>query len=888
MPEQGTGLEQNRLEQTGVGINQPGRSGPGRVGPGRSGPERAGPERVAEADGLAGGAGKGGRGGLGPAMRKETILLASCILLLLLAIIPPLINLGRYQRRIATAISRSIGRPVSTDAIALRLLPWPAFAISNLTVGEDPGFGAEPALMAPEVVIEPRLSSLWRGRLELSRVELTDASVNLVRRGDGRWNISSVLLQASHLENAPTAQTRPGPEPRFPYIEATGTRINFKREDEKLPYSLLNADFSMWLARPGAWQLKLEGQPVRTDLDLALGDTGLLHIEGELQRASALGAMPLHLSGEWSHAPLGQLSRLLLGSDRGWRGDIDVAGQVRGAIDHLDLHTHVVIVNLHRQEFTPDQPFDVDATCDGLYSRSQPQRSQSPADALRCRWPVGAGALVLEARAKETGHQVELTADKVPAAFIASVISLATPRTTAAEALTGELSGSFGYDSVADTGPGAFSGAASMPELSIANAGADGAALVLHDVAVHAEPGPVPAFAIEAAPVDLGVPGAPLTLAAELSRQGYLLHASGGATLPALAAAAHAVRLPTVSTFASGTGAATAQLALTTSGTWMGEEAADRPFARAIGSLRFENVRWSPPWLAVPVRFAALSASFSPGMIRWSTPSAAISTGPTALHFAAEALAPVACVPPQDCRVQVSLRTGSLDAGTLEAAMLSDHRVLLSGLLDRIGGEGQPAAALPQAAGTIHAGVLTLGRLAMRNVSAVWATSGTARPVFRMQSLDGQALGGSVHLQGTVEPSHAGPQYAVRLLVSGVSAVQTAQLWHESWGPGTLGGTAVFTLAGSTEADLLQSMQGTFHASWTHGSLEPVLPHFASWDGMGTFGPGGLNLVRSTLSGTPETLAGSIGWDRTLHLELADPNATPTTLSGTLAAPAGN
>jgi hypothetical protein len=824
-------------------------------------------------------------------MRKETILLACCILLLLLAIIPPLINLGRYQRRIATAISRSIGRPVGMDTITLRLLPWPAFAISDLTVGEDPGFGAEPALMAPEVVVEPRLSSLWRGRLELSRVELTDASVNLVRRGDGRWNISSVLLQASHLENAPTAQTRPGPAPRFPYIEATGTRINFKRGDEKLPYSLLNADFSMWLARPGAWQLKLEGQPVRTDLDLALGDTGLLQIEGELQRASALGVIPLHLSGEWSHAPLGQLSRLLLGSDRGWRGDIDVTGQVRGEIDQLDLHTHVVIVNLHRQEFTPEQPFDVDATCDGRYSRSQSQPSrtepsQSQADTLRCRWPVGAGALVLDASAKEAGHHAELTVDKVPAGFIASVISLATPRMASAEAFIGELSGSFGYDAGADAGRGAFSGAASMPELSIANAGADGTALVLHDVAVNTEPGSMPTLAIVAAPVDLGVPGAPLTLAAELSRQGYLLHASGGATLPALAAAAHAVRLPTASAFfASGATAATAQLALTASGTWMGEEAEDRLAARTTGSLRFENVRWSPPWLSVPVQFAALSASLSPGMIRWSAPSAAISTDPAALHFAAEAQVPLACVPPEDCRVQVSLRTGSLDAGALEAAMLSDHRVLLSGLLDRIGGEGGPAA-LPQAAGTIHAGVFTLGHLAMRNVSAIWAVGGTAGPLFRMQSLDGQALGGTVHLQGTIAPSGAGPQYAVQLLVSGVSAAQAAQLWHENWGPGTLGGRAVFTLAGSTEADLLQSMQGTFHASWTHGSLEAVLPHFASWDGTGTFEPGGLNLVRSTLSGTPATLAGSIGWDRTLHLELANPDAASVSISGTLAAPA--
>ena len=83
--------------------------------------------------------------------------------------------------------------------------------------------------------------------------------------------------------------------------------------------------------------------------------------------------MPLTLQGEWSHAPLGQLSHLLLGRDAGWRGDIDATAEFKGEIDHLDVRTHLLIANLHRQEFTPEQPFTVDATCHGIYSRSTPE-----------------------------------------------------------------------------------------------------------------------------------------------------------------------------------------------------------------------------------------------------------------------------------------------------------------------------------------------------------------------------------------------------------------------------------------------------------------------------------------------------------------------------------
>ena len=814
-------------------------------------------------------------------VRRETTLLVICILLLLLATIPPLINLGRYQRRIAVAISRSIGRPVSMGSISLRLLPWPAFQIDNLVVSEDLGFGAEPALLAPEVIVEPRLSSLWRGRFELSRVELTDASVNLVRRADGRWNISSVLLQASHMQNAPTGQKIPGPAPRFPYIEATGTRVNLKRGAEKLPYSLLNADFSMWLARPDVWQLKLEGQPVRTDLDLSLGDTGLLHIEGELHRASALGAMPLTMTGEWSHAPLGQLSRLLLGRDGGWRGDIDLTARVRGEADHLDLHTHLVILNLHRQEFTPDQPFAVDATCDGRYSRSQPQ-----ANLLHCRWPVGAGALTLSRTTSDNkpgSAQMLLSLDRLPASFLASALGLIRPGTPRPQRFTGNVSGSFGYDAAT----GALAGDAAIPRLQIAGAGQDGAALVLTGIAAHAVPGPQPSLAITGEPVNLGVLRSPLAPSAELTAQGYTLHASGGATLPALAAAAGGLHLPSLADLsASGSAAATAQVALTTSGTWSGGDTPET--ARVAGSIRLENVQWSPPWLPVPVHLAVASASVAPGIVRWSTPAATLVTGNSLLRFAAEAAVPMDCTGPPACRTQFSLRTDALDAQALQSA-LSTHRPMLSALLDRM--DAGSRVALPDVTGSVHAGVFTLGRLAMHDATATLSTDPTApgHPFVRIESLDGRTLGGTVHVQGTVHPGSSGPRYSLRLLVAGINVTEAAALWHEGWGPGTLGGTAEFSLAGSNRADLLDSIKGSFRASWLHsttgGPLSPALHQFASWDGSGTLAPEGIELTRSTLSGTPATVSGSIGWDRTLHLDVLIPGESPEPLSGTLAAP---
>ena len=144
-----------------------------------------------------------------------------------------------------------------------------------------------------------------------------------------------------------------GPRPRFPYIEATDSRINFKNGAEKKPFSLMNAEFSMWQANADEWRVRLRAQPVRTDLQLHLSDTGELNVEGSLRRAADLNAMPVDLRAEWSGAQLGQVTRLIAGMDSGWRGDLDATVGIRGTVGDLQLQSRVQVGNLRRQEFQP-------------------------------------------------------------------------------------------------------------------------------------------------------------------------------------------------------------------------------------------------------------------------------------------------------------------------------------------------------------------------------------------------------------------------------------------------------------------------------------------------------------------------------------------------------
>lgn len=301
-------------------------------------------------------------------------------IVLLLVFVPPLVSVGRYQRRIASSISSSLGRPVHFDRVSLTLLPLPGFTIDNLVVGEDPAFGYEPIIRANSVRATLRLSSLWRRRVEFSTISFSDPSVNLVHASNGQWNIEGILLRASQIETAPTAQRRAGPAPRFPYIEASGARLNIKQEQEKLPFSLVDADFALWLPDPHQWHLRLRARPTRTDSNAS--DTGTIELETTLGAASSLSQIPLNLEGQWRDAQLGEATRVLLGHDAGWRGQMNISAHIRGTFGENALTARLHLIEARPADFVPEKPLTTEAECfataTGIFHAFED---------LRCNWP---------------------------------------------------------------------------------------------------------------------------------------------------------------------------------------------------------------------------------------------------------------------------------------------------------------------------------------------------------------------------------------------------------------------------------------------------------------------------------------------------------------------
>jgi hypothetical protein len=861
-----------------------------------------------------------------PTLRREWLLLVIAIALLVATVVPPLVNLGRYQHRIVDTMSRSLGRQVNMSAVTLRMFPMPALVLSDVVVEEQAGFGAEPALRAPSVIAQIRLASLWRGRLEVSRVELTDASINLVRDREGRWNVGSILLQASHVPNAPTTQRRAGPAPRFPYIEITDSRVNLKQGVEKLPYSLLNANLSMWLAEPEIWQIRLDGQPVRTDVDLGLSDTGILRVEGKLHRATALGHMPLTLHGDWANAPLGQASRLLLGSDRGWRGDLHAAADVSGDLDSLAIRTHIQVANLHREEFTPPEPFAVDATCRAAYSRAARTLSD-----LTCRWPVGKGQLLLTgslsagqalgpvihraAPAPNPGLQstLALTVQQLPASFLVAAAGLARSDFAPEFHLEGALNGMLFYTAHGTDTP-LYAGVLEASRLRLEASGLE-TPLELADARLAAAtpaPSGVSTLELTTAPIDLGGT-APVAINAQLTAQGFLLHAAGSASLARLEALGRATHtLPAALAWLAPHG--TAEFDLTRTASWLqaaspisaapdpgpsasrtrepGPETQPGAYSTTAvtnGWLRLKDAQYRPRFLPEPATLPTAQATFLPGEIDWTTPNAIFHGIP--LQLAANY--PLACTDSPACVTHVRAISATLDADALSAALLGTgaNQHLLDQLLR---GLASDSSQWPTIEGTLHADTFTLGRLALHRADA---TLSIANGRATLRSLDAQTLGGTLHTEGIMTIEAGAPAYTLATTLTRITASSAGALFHENWGPGTLTISLKLKLSGLDAEQLATSAQGEFHAEWLRGALgtQTPLARFAAWTADGKIASETLTLTQGQLATGPSAgllpVSGNITFDRALALHFGSLDPGPNnpessvTVKGTLAHP---
>jgi hypothetical protein len=263
------------------------------------------------------------------------------IAIAILAGLAPYIPAAFLRSRVESALSSSLNRAVNIGDIRFTFfpsgpVPGPGFALANVTIHEDPRAGIEPFAYMNEMGASVRVLSLLGGRLELSGINLNEASINLVKTNDGQWNFQ-YLLDSLKAEDA-----------SMPAFRMRGGRVDFKFGDTKSVFFFNAADIDITPSVTGAMDLRFSGEPSRTDHTKQ--DFGRFFIRG-----TSSASNQLDLTIELQRSSLEETLRLMDPQGFGVHGILALNGRVTGAPSQLDLTGNVEIGDIHRSDLLPQE-----------------------------------------------------------------------------------------------------------------------------------------------------------------------------------------------------------------------------------------------------------------------------------------------------------------------------------------------------------------------------------------------------------------------------------------------------------------------------------------------------------------------------------------------------
>lgn len=231
-----------------------------------------------------------------------------------------LAHTDRMHAYLIAHLERSFGRPVQVETFSARVFPNLQLSADGVTVGEDPAFGYEYFLRAEHLSAGLRWTGLLRGHFEFGTLSFSRPSLVLVRNYQGQWNLERWLPPAKAASTRNVIYGPPSPAPPVNHLQRIvfdEGRINFKIQDDKLPFAFTGVSGSFEQVSPGRWQLQLEAQPWRSGV--LLQSTGTIRVRGDLAGTSAR-LQPAQITLHWSEGSLADVFRLAHGQDYGIRG----------------------------------------------------------------------------------------------------------------------------------------------------------------------------------------------------------------------------------------------------------------------------------------------------------------------------------------------------------------------------------------------------------------------------------------------------------------------------------------------------------------------------------------------------------------------------------------
>jgi len=748
---------------------------------------------------------------------KRRVLLIAVLLLTLLFLARPGAN--RVKTRVVNSISLALGRPVDVASVRVRLLPQPGFELENFVIHDDPTFGAEPMLRAQEVAASLRLTSLIRGRLEISRLDFVEPSLNLVRRPEGLWNFGNLVERAQKVSVAPTAKVKTDKRPGFPYIACSGGRINFKFGQEKKPYALTDADFSLWQQSENEWAIRLRARPVRSDFNLS--DTGVLQVSGSWQRAITLRDTPLHLVIEWDGAQLGQLSKLAYGNDKGWRGAIQLSATLAGTAANSALTADASVEDFRRYNVITADRLRVQTRCTARYSSGDNTFSD-----IICHAPAGEGTIGFSGTVRNLlsapAYDLAVTLQQVPIQLMLTLARHAHPGLRDDLSVQGQVDGEFRGQLTSGANRSLWEGRGETSEFHLTSAHS-GTEIVLGVVpfgisAKHANPSARSSAQKNALPMesrlDIGPiraafgKAAPLTVEGWVGREGYEFDFHGEAQLKRLLEAARMVAITPPAPNAEGSAKVDLQLA----DEWSGLEP-----PRVVGNAQLHGVRTQVRGFNAPLEIAAASLTLTRDEVKVQN----LVASAAGASWRGSLLIARPCVSTELCTVHFNLHADEIALDRLNqllnptAKIEPWYRALSSSL-----SSGTPYLMTVNASGKINVDHMVLDKL---KASSVTADVELKKGKLRASALGANLLGGHHDGEWQADFTAQPPQYRGSGIFQRVQLEQLAEAMNGDWITGTANVSYQASTSGITSSELFSSTTAHLQIDASDGALPHLM-----------------------------------------------------------------
>jgi hypothetical protein len=574
----------------------------------------------------------------------------------------------------------------------------------------------------------------------------------------------------------------------------------------------------------------MKAQPVRTDFNLT--DTGLLQIDATWQRAENIRLTPMRLTIAWEKGQLGQITTLLTGKDRGWRGGMNFTANVSGTPEALAIDSRTILGGFRRYDIVDNRIVNLATRCTGEYSIARRSLTR-----ILCESPVSGGVIRLKGQAGamaapggygDLDYDLVLAAEKVPLASVLGLLHEAKQRLPADLTAEGLLDAEF-HAVGNGMAPPQLSGKGAATDVSLSSIaggnvvavgdiplsligdsrccesgrrGLKAASLRAQESANEKDAEPAEGH-LRIGPASLKVnASAALNAGGWISSAGYQLFLRGDINLKNLFRLESTLGLPAPRPAAEGD----ARLDVSISGTWHGLAAPN-----ALGIAQLRNVRAETRGLSTPIEIASATVLLDPDV--FTVQKLVAQTGSS--HWSGSITAARHCVP--SCIFQFDLTADELATREI-AEWFAPHPAKRPWyrLLAPVDQQGPSPLLALQARGNLH-----VGRLSVKKVSATQVSTHLAidRGRIVLTSLRGQLLQGTHQGNWTIDTSVQPLKYRGTGALQNISLAQLGNLMSDSWIAGTADGNFEVETSGGNPEDLVTNSDGKLDFVMRNGRL---------------------------------------------------------------------